>query len=114
MIDKESMPELWAFLVRCGFKAEEIAGMTLETRLLHDLGLDGDNFFDTVATLQHEFGVDLSGLKWSRYAPTEGEKLFPLSVIKSIRNLVGRPQEYDPLTLGMIAEALRQKKWPYG
>jgi hypothetical protein len=42
MIDAGSDPDLWRFLHHAGFSEQQIASMSPETRLYHDLGLDGD------------------------------------------------------------------------
>ena len=80
-----------------------------------DLGLDGDNLFDTMALLQLDFGVDLSGLEWSRYAPSEGEKLSWMWYWRLLQRVLGAPKpQYRPLTLQMIREALHSKQWTFG
>ena len=105
MIDADSEPDLWRFLRRAGFSEQQIASMSPETRLYHDLGLDGDNLFDTMALLQLDFGVDLSGLEWSRYAPSEGEKLSWMWYWRLLQRVFGTPKpQYRPLTLQMIRE----------
>lgn len=89
----------------------EAGQMTLETRMLHDLRLMGDNFLDTLEILDTEFDVDMSEFDWSRYTPSDGELLFPWLPIAWLLGKFPRPGAYEPLTLGMIAVALKEKRW---
>jgi hypothetical protein len=106
-------PTLRSFLERAGYTAQQIESMSIETRLYHDLKLDGDNLADTLWLLKSEYGVDLSGLALKGYAPTEGERLFPVSFFVWFKNRWA-PREYKALTLAMIEEAIALKRWPFG
>ncbi len=108
---EDTEPGLWRFLKRAGYSDRQIAGMTLETRMLHDLRLRGDNFLDTLEILVTEFDVDMSAFDWSRYTPSEGELLFPWLPISWLLGKYPRHENYEPLTLGMIAVALNEKRW---
>jgi Protein of unknown function (DUF1493) len=106
-------PELCRLLTLEGYSNKEIENMTLETCLVKDLGLDGDTLCETLETLEKEFGVDLTQFHFERYSYTEGELLsFGRELNWLKRNLGLRHREFKPLTLRMIAKAIRTKKWP--
>lgn len=107
-----------AYLERCGYTAQKINLWTSETRILHDLGLCGDDVSDEFAILNREFGVDLSGLEMAKYFPSEHSvDAFIISLRRPLRavglgQLVNRVLgKYSPLTLGMIEAALLHQRW---
>jgi len=119
MNDKIENAELLRFLKLLGYKDNKIDEMTLETRIMHDLGCDGDSFDEVMEVLLDEFEVSFSGMtweKWEEYRPSEGKLLSLIEDMRRLFNwLKGEPKkEYIPVTLAMIADAIRLKKWPYG
>lgn len=107
-----------AYLLRCGYTPEKINSWTSETRLLHDLGLCGDDVSDEFAILNGEFGVDLSGLELTKYFPSEhSADAFIITLRRPLRavgigQLVDRVfRKYPALTLGMIDAALSHQRW---
>jgi hypothetical protein len=107
------------FLRACGFSKEIIDSATPQTRILHDLGQTGDDFLDTIEVLHTKFDVDLSQMDWRRYTPTE---LHWDSLVFRDKRVFGffspayverRLAKYEPVTLAMIEEVLRTKKWNF-
>lgn len=105
-------PLLYAFLKRLEFTDEQISGFSLSTSLQHDLGEIGDNLLDDLEVMHREFGVDLTNFNWTRYTPSEGERLFPASLLSRLRGTYRPLAEYEPITLGLLARALQTKMWP--
>lgn len=106
------------YLRRCRYSAAQIEACTSDTRLLHDLGLCGDDVWDEFEILHRDFGVDLSEFKFEDYFP--GETSWGALIITARRPLraigLGRVVDrvysrYREVTLSMIEETLRQRKW---
>jgi len=105
--------ELLDFLARTvGGDVHELKKLKLETRLLQDLGLDGDDFLDLIWSLSNEYGCDVSKFESSRYCHSEADFAFPNFIIRYLKNIVNRQDGFEPVTLAMIAEALSSKRWP--
>ena len=51
------------------------AEITLETRLVEDLGIDGDDGDELLQAFAHEFGVDMSNMDPLNYFGDEGTGL---------------------------------------
>ncbi len=108
-----SDPLLKEFLVSQGFSLDEVEKMTLEMRVLHDLKIDGDSFDEFMEDLHYKFGVDLRQLDFSKYSPSEGD-LLSFGIIDWFRGRrIKKRDEYPAVTLAMLSEALRLKRWPY-
>ncbi|MFJ4143844.1 hypothetical protein [Pseudomonas sp. NPDC089734] len=114
------------YLKKCGYSVEKIDSWTSETRLLHDLGLCGDDILDEFKILQDEFGVDLSDFEFKEYFPSELSKdacvisvhrlLHMVGLHKiadcAYKKVVGRTcSKYAEVSFGMIESTLRQKRW---
>ncbi|MBK7491517.1 MAG: hypothetical protein IPI17_05490 [Nitrosomonas sp.] len=114
------------YLKRCGYSPSEIESWSSETRLLHDLGLCGDDILDEFKILQDEFGVDLSGFDCAKYFPSELSKDAYLISTHRILSAVGLSKaanyiykrgveracsKYQAVSLGMIESTIRQRKW---
>jgi len=106
-------PELLKLLRAFGLSERTIQSATLETRVLQDLGFDGDSFDEFMDLLSDQFGCDMSGFQFERYCHSEGELLFPFSTLRWVRRRFGHNENLEPVTLGMLAEVLRQKRWPF-
>jgi len=114
------------YLKRCGYSPSEIESWSSETRLLHDLGLCGDDILDEFKILQDEFGVDLSGFDFAKYFPSEPSRDAYLISARRILSAIGFPSvanfiykkrvertcsKYQAVSLGMIESTIRQRKW---
>jgi hypothetical protein len=107
-----------AYLKRCGYSTTKIDSWTSETRLLHDLGLCGDDLLDEFKILQDEFGVDLSEFEFKKYFPGELSMDAYFITIRQLLRAVGLGKvvdhvcdKYTGISLGMIESAIRQRKW---
>ena len=83
-----------------------------ETRLLHDLGVDGDDAGDLFEHFSARFHVDISAFQFSRhFGPEAGPN--PLYYIWC--RLFARHREQDdlPVTIQDLAEAAEAGVWRY-
>jgi hypothetical protein len=83
-----------------------------ESRLLHDLGVDGDDAGDLLQHFSARFHVDISAFQFSRhFGPEAGWN--PLYFI--YRCLFARRREPDdlPVTIQDLAEAAEAGVWRY-
>jgi hypothetical protein len=108
--------ELREYLNRCGLSVSKIEQCSNSTRMYHDLGFYGDIAEANMEVLSYHYLVDLSGFEFERFFPPEfaGKNqlarvllCFVPFVDKAVRNTC----EYLPLTLGMIEQAIRAKRW---
>lgn len=131
-------PLTTALLVKEGYAPKEIAAMSGETRLLQDLNLCGDDFWDLTCSMESTFGVDLSTAMGNNYYPSEHSNdayiitfkhHFLSGILASVLGLFGlykrlpsfeerrlkRLREaydrYPEITLDMIETMLKEKRW---
>lgn len=107
-----------AYLKKCRYPAAKIGSWASETRLLHDLGLCGDDVLDEFKILQDEFGIDLSDFEFKRYFPSEFSMDAYFITIRRLLRAVGLGKivdriydKYREVSLGMIESTIRQRKW---
>lgn len=109
--------EVYLYLKELGYSEQEMTGMTMNTRLFHDLGLYGDTAEEEIWLLQKKFDVDLSDFNFARYFPPEFEgknklEAFILYIAGSRGARLTKSRERcEPLTLGMINHAILAKRW---
>ncbi|HAT2607830.1 TPA: DUF1493 family protein [Kluyvera intermedia] len=117
------------FLKKARFTEKEIALLTYDTRLFHDLELFGDTAEDILEILPREFYVDMSSFQFNTYFPDEFSKnvkcidrlntllFFKLNTIareyfistkKKVDEIYGN---YHPITLRMIEISIMEKRW---
>lgn len=110
-------PEVADYLKFCGLSKAELERCNPGTRLFHDLGLYGDIADAYIETLAKRHSVDISKFEFPKYFPPEflGNS-FAERMLYWLVPFVGRYKrarmEYRPLTLEMIAKAIRQKQLP--
>ncbi|KVC61831.1 acyl carrier protein [Burkholderia ubonensis] len=83
--------------------------LTPDSRLEEDLHLTGLDAVEFVDKWAEKFGVEAQGFPYSRYFGPDG-----LDVIKLVLGLFSkkhRDADLVPLTLGMLAEAMRRGRW---
>jgi hypothetical protein len=108
---------VYRYLVALKFSEQEIARMSMDTRLFHDLGFYGDTAEDLIRVLESKFGVDFSNFRIDRYFPPEFEgknkfEAFILNLATPIESRLIRDRDlYAPLTLGMINRWIRDGRW---
>jgi hypothetical protein len=56
-------------------RAKDLHKLRPDARILHDLEMDGDNFYDLLVFLRDRFGVQSSGFEWTKFSPSEGDLL---------------------------------------
>ena len=109
--------KVYLYLRELGYSEQQIAGMSMNTRLFHDLGSYGDTAADEIWLLQKKFGVDLSEFDFDRYFPPEfeGKNKFAAFVrnIVSPREtrLISNREGCEPLSLGMVNRSILAKCW---
>lgn len=77
--------------------------------LEQDLGLTGLDAVEFIGTWAKTFGVQADGFPYRRYFAPEGQDLLS-SFLGMFSERFRRPPQV-PLTLGMLAEAMRQGRW---
>lgn len=108
---------VYSYLSKLDYSAPEIARMSMNTRLFHDLGFYGDTAEDLMWVLDRKYGVDLSGGRLDRYFPPEFEgtnkwTAFVGNLAVPIQSRLTRDRDrYPPLTLGMINMWLLERRW---
>lgn len=95
------------------------AEITLETRLVEDLGMDGDDGDDFLAAFADEFGVDMRAMAPLNYFGDEGigppvPSLIPLAVLLSPRFrawVVHASRGRRRLTVRDLVASARARRW---
>jgi hypothetical protein len=68
--DDVSLPSsVETFLRDYGFSDDQIEACDLGTRLMHDLGVDGDSLIDLFILLEEKYGVDMHRTRLSFRGP---------------------------------------------
>lgn len=106
--------EVIAHLERCGYSREKISTFSGGTRLFHDVGLFGDNAYDELILLRNEFGVDFSKFEFRKYFPGNfGWDALILRMFWQSKWAGQVRQKYKPITLSMLGDVIREKKWAF-
>lgn len=80
--------------------------LTPQTRLVHDLGIDGDDLVELMGAFFAGFTVDPAGFDFTRYAGPEG-----LNLLGAL-NPFGRKDDGPvPITLAMLLAAAQAGCW---
>jgi hypothetical protein len=90
------------------------AKLTLDTRIVHDLGCDGDDAGELLERFADEFGVDLSELQWRRHFSNEGDTGCAdliLFFVRLVRRLPPPPPDLEPVTIRDLVTAAETKRW---
>lgn len=93
-------------------KPREVA---LETRLAHDLGIEGDDADEFMTEFFERFEVDPTGYNFHRHFYEEGSCgcLFFLLPVYMLLNLWGYEESSkEPITIADLIEAATIKRWP--
>ena len=104
-------PELRRALEQMGIFKNEFESLRPETELLKDLGIDGDDFLEVVEVLAEEFGCDMSSFDFRRHCHEEADLLFPRSFVRWVKRKRGAKEEFEPVTIKMIDDTLKARKW---
>lgn len=114
-VDNTISQQTKAYLSMCGLSAKSISKFTRDTRLWHDLGIYGDIAEGNLECLHDHFGVDLTEFDFEKYFPVEfiGNSVVTSILIRMVPFLgdyFRRRVELTPLTLGMIEDAITNKR----
>ena len=112
-------PVLIDFLRLNGLPESKIDSCDFNTSLYHDLGIYGEAAEDYLEVLIDQYHVDMAYFDFDRYFPPEYPGKTPLTRVliwnfPYIWKLFAPKEDkakFMPLTLGMIEQAIDQKKW---
>ncbi len=82
--------------------------LTHDKRLLHDLEVVGDDFFDFIEKFEKKFNIDLSSVEWPRF--NYGEGIFSIPFLYTIK----KKQKYPgmrTLTVGHLVKVAHKGSW---
>lgn len=86
--------------------------VSLETTLLGDLALDGDDAWAVIDRLHQDHGVDFSRFEFQKHFRNEPCLKGPLYLIRKLRfrdeHIAARK---TPITVAKLVEALEKRKW---
>jgi len=104
------------YLIKCGISEKEVNKCTLDTRLYQDLGIYGEIAEECIETLRAAYCVDLDTFDFDKYFPQEypgATRLskFLLWQFPFVGCLVRHKIAYRPVTLRMIGDVIRSKRW---
>lgn len=77
-----------------------------ESKILEDVGLDGDEAYKFLNDFSEKFDTDLSGLNFDSYFNSEG-----FDIISFLKSLVKKSSRLQPITLKDLEIAVLKKKW---
>jgi hypothetical protein len=83
--------------------------LTNETRLLHDLGMDGDDAREFMQVFSKNFQVDLSEFEFCQYFGEEAGAE-PITLIYYLLFKSARPK-FVPITISDLTNSAERKKW---
>lgn len=100
------------YLLQCGYPDDQISKFSGETRLLQDIGLFGDDADEELTLLKKKFDVNFSNFPFYKYFPGErGWDHFVLSFFGKTRWGDSVKRKYPPITLNMIEQSMRNRRW---
>ena len=82
-----------------------------EARLLHDLGVEGDDAEELLVEFCDEFRVDITDIKVSKYFSDESSVASSLWFLRS--SIEARLREKEPLTVDQLVIAAQLRKWTH-
>jgi hypothetical protein len=110
----ELPPDVIRWLEACQYPQALIGRYHPETRLVQDIGILGHTLEEQLQVLRDAFHVDFSGASLGKYFPS------PLGMDALIISILPRSnwakkvlERYPPITLGMIGDAIRNKRWTF-
>ena len=88
-------------------------GLSAETSVNDDLGMDGDDGVEFMQAFGERFAVDLTSFPYDKYFGPEAGPT-PLSLVKAIilRVTTGKWTDLVPLRLSDLTEAAERRRWP--
>ena len=105
-------PKVVEWLVACEYPRELIDSYRIETRLVQDIGIVGNALEEQLQILRDVFHVDFADTSFANYFPS------PLGIEALVISVWPRSswsrrilERYPPITLGMVDEAIGNKRW---
>jgi len=97
-------------------RATEVGKITLDTTLVGDLGVDGDDGWELIEAFGKEFEVDLSEFDESKHFGPESGPFPPLLFIQLFRLFILREDPHaiagvSPITIQDLVDAAKRKCW---
>jgi acyl carrier protein len=90
-------------------------GLSAQTSLNDDLGMDGDDGVEFMLAFSKHFAVDLSSFPHNKYfGPEAAANPISLIICAVRRVTTGRWNNLSPLTLQDLAEAAERGRWVEG
>lgn len=83
--------------------------LNLETSLMSDIGLDGDDVLDFLLGFFEEFGIEYEQTNYRNFIPTEGGFVF--STLLSLFTLFKRKRDRNEIFVRDLVISLAKKKW---
>jgi acyl carrier protein len=108
-MNNELLEKVKAFVAEVWYEPKE--GLSAETSVNVDLGMDGDDAAEFMQAFSERFGVDLSTFPYDKHFGPEGGN--PIVLVEAIylRVTTGRWTSLTPLTVRELAEAAEQRRW---
>jgi hypothetical protein len=86
-----------------------------ESRLLHDLGVGGDDASELLGEIMDSYGLPEEGVPWEKYLP--GEVPSTREILGALRDwITGRRDpltEYLPITVRDLALSMLHRRWVF-
>ena len=83
--------------------------LNLETSLMSDVGLDGDDVLDFLVEFFEEFGIEYKTTNYLDFVPIEGSGVF--STLLSLFTLFKRKRDKNEIFVKDLVISLDKKKW---
>lgn len=80
--------------------------VSADTRILHDLGIAGDDAWELLEKLNRRFGTDFSRMSFTSYFPNETEALGV-----HWAKLLGFRSSFRPITVGHLEKVIDRGVW---
>lgn len=90
--------------------AYPLADIHIQTRVVEDLSLVGDDAYELIKMLEDDYSVNFVGFSFPKYFPSEGG-CNPLSAIISLimgKNLNESPRD---MSVGHLVSVIQAKRW---
>jgi hypothetical protein len=87
----------------------KVEKLSNQTRLSHDLGMDGDDAWDFIEVFSKHFQVDMAEFEFRLYFGEEAGA-DPITLIYFLMFKSARPK-FIPITIVDLASSADQKKW---
>jgi hypothetical protein len=108
-------PKVVEWLVACEYPQALIDRYGVQTRLVQDIGIIGHTLEQQLQILREVFHVDFGETSFANYFPSQlGWEAVVISMWPRSSWARRILERYPPITLGMVDEAIRNKKWAAG